>query len=140
VADLLDQRVMLGVAQHAGGPLGVARVPVVERAQPGGEPPRRILDRAPRIGRRQRVALGREAGARHQQAALVREVRVVGVPLHAGTLRHHADGGGRRPDGAVQLDRGLDDALPGLGLLRGAALEGVGPGHENFIALICASN
>jgi hypothetical protein len=29
----------------------------------------------------------------------------------------------------VQVDRRLDDALAGVGLLLGAALEGVGPGH-----------
>ena len=45
----------------------------------------------------------------------------------------------RRADAAVQLDGGFDDALPGFRLLLGAALEGVGPCHAYFIALICAS-
>ena len=44
----------------------------------------------------------------------------------------------RRADAAVQVDRGFDDAAPGFRLLLGAALEGVGPRHVNFIAHICA--
>ena len=66
-------------------------------------------------------------------------MRIEGVPLNAGPLGHHAEGGERRPDAAVQLDRGLDDPPPGVGLPLGAALQGVGPGHVNFTAQLCAS-
>jgi hypothetical protein len=49
------------------------------------------------------------------------------VALNARPHGHHADGRARRSDAAVQLDGGLDDALPGLGLLLGTPFEGVGP-------------
>jgi hypothetical protein len=54
------------------------------------------------------------------------------VPLNAGTFGHHADGGERRTDAAVQVDGGFCYALPRLRLLRGATLEGVAPRHVVF--------
>ena len=88
-----------------------------------------ILHGPPRRGVRRRVALVSEARAGEQQAALVGKMRIEGVPLHAGAFRHHAHRGGRGTDAAVQRDGGFHDPLPGLGLLLGAAPQGVGPGH-----------
>ena len=56
-------------------------------------------------------------------------MRIKSVPLNAGPFRHHADGGERGTDAAMQIDGGFDNALSGLCLLLGAALEGVFPGH-----------
>ena len=128
----LRERMVLGVAQHASGQVGIALVPAVERRKAGAQPLVAIRDRAPRLGVGQRIALDVQSRAGQAQAALVGEMRIERVALHAGALGHHAEGRLRRADAAVQLDRGLDDALPGLRLLLGAALEGVGPGHLNL--------
>ena len=50
-------------------------------------------------GVRQRIALLRQPGAGQEEAALVGKMRIERVPLNAGALGHHADGGaapGRR--------------------------------------------
>jgi hypothetical protein len=60
------------------------------------------------------------------------------VPLNTGPLGDHADRRERRSDASMQIDGGLDDALPGRRLVLGAALEGVGPCHVNLVALSCA--
>ena len=65
-------------------------------------------------------------------------MRIERMALNAGPLGDHAERRARRADAAVQVDRGFDDALPGLRLLLGAAFEGVGPRHVNLIAHICA--
>ena len=44
------------------------------------------------------------------------------------------------PTRAVQLDRGFDNSLPGLGLLPGPALQGIGPCHLNFHCTPCVIN
>ena len=67
-----------------------------------------------------RAPVGR---ARLEQRGLVREVRVDGVPLDAGALGDRGDGRARRADGRVQLDGGLDDAMPCLRLPFCPALE-----------------
>ncbi len=89
-------------------------------------------------GLRQRIALLRQPRAGQIKAPLIGKMRIERVPLNAGPLGHHADRRERRSDAAVQIDGGFDDALPGLRLLLGAALEGVGPCHVNLIALPCA--
>src|SRR5437667_4349062 len=69
------------------------------------------------------------AGAR--ECRLVGEVTVDGHPpdLRAlGDLTHRR---GLRSDRLVQLDRGLDDPLPGLVLALGAALELIGAAHSS---------
>ncbi len=65
-------------------------------------------------------------------------MRIERVPLNAGALGHHADGGERRADAAVQIHGRFDDAPPGFRLLLGAAFEVVGPGHVYFDARACA--
>ena len=130
-----NQFLVLGVAQHAGGQLRVAPVPVVERAQAGAQAFAPVRDRPPGLRVRQRVALRHQARAGEEEAPLVGEVGVQGVPLNAGPLGHHAEAGERRPDAAVQLDGGLHDASLGVGLPLGAALQRVGPGHSDFTAL-----
>ena len=72
----------------------------------------------------------RQPRAGEEQAALIGKMRIERVPLNAGALGDHAERRLRRADAAVQIDRGFDDALPGLRLLLGAALEGVGPCHS----------
>jgi hypothetical protein len=66
-------------------------------------------------------------------------MRVEGVPLNAGALGNHADRGECRADRAVQLDDGFDNAPPRGCLGLGTSLQGVGPGHGNFITRLCAS-
>ena len=61
------------------------------------------------------------AGAR--QRRLVGEVTVDRDPPDAGALGDLADRRGVRADRLVQLDRGVDDPLPGLVLPLGAALQ-----------------
>ena len=45
--------------------------------------------------------------------------RIERMALYAGALGDHAEARLERPDIAMQLDRGLDDALPRLGLAFG---------------------
>jgi hypothetical protein len=122
---------MLGIAKHAGEKRRVAGVPVVDGAKTGRKPLAIVRDVAPYQPVRRRIAVLHQAGARGQEAALVGKVRIEGVPLHAGALRHHAERRRCRPDAAVQINRRLDDALPRLSLLLGAFFQGVSPGHGN---------
>lgn len=62
------------------------------------------------------VALRPEAGAGLAHGGVVGEIAVEGVALNAGQLGDGAHGGAAGSDRAVQLDRGFDDAEPGLGL------------------------
>jgi hypothetical protein len=69
--------------------------------------------RAPLHG--SRLSLVEQPGAGHEHGALVRQVRVDGVPLHTGAFGDHADRRAVGPDLAMQRQRRLDDALPRLG-------------------------
>ena len=65
-------------------------------------------------------------------------MRIERVPLNTRSLGHHADGGGRRPDAAMQINGSLDDTLARLRLLIGPLLEGVCSCHNYFVTLACA--
>src|SRR5690606_30659159 len=95
-----------------------------------------IRDRAPGICIGQRVALEDEPRAGEEQAPLVRKVGIERVALHARALGDHAHRGVRRADGAVEVDRRLDDPSPGLRLLLGAAFQRVGTGHDILLHII----
>src|SRR5262249_54183575 len=136
--DVPRWRVILGIAHYAGHQRGIALVPSVDPRQRGGEPLGAVGDAAPKRGFWQRVAFVDEPGARHDQAALVGEVRIERVTLHTGALGNHAEGGRRRPKARMQFDSGLHDTLAGLGLLFGTSLLGVGP-RQNFTARTRAS-
>jgi hypothetical protein len=131
--DLLRRPMVLGVAQHATGEVGVARVPCMDGGEARAQAPARVGDGAPGLGIGHRVALGDQARAGEQQAPLVREMRIEGVPLHARALGDHGEAGARRAEAAVQVHRRLDDAKACLGLPLGAALQGVGAGHVILI-------
>jgi hypothetical protein len=66
-------------------------------------------------------------GAGQIQRHLVREVAVDRQAGDPGLLGDAGDGGGRRADGPVQVDRGLDDPLVGLVDLLGALPHPVRP-------------
>jgi hypothetical protein len=64
-----------------------------------------------------------------EERAVVREVRVDGVPLDARPLGNAADRRPRGADARVQGDRGLDDPLPRLSLAARTFLQLVLPIH-----------
>ena len=102
------------------------------RARPMRSRSRRSSIVAPGLGIRQRIALHAPARSRREKAPLVGKVGIERVPLNAGPLGHHAEGGQRRADAAVQLHGGFDDALPGFRLLLGAASSGCRSGSCLF--------
>src|SRR5438094_553338 len=77
------------------------------------------------------VALEVLAAARAGEGRFVGEVAVDGDPSYLGALGDLAHCCRRRPDRLVQLDRGLDDPLPGLVLVLGATLELIRAAHPN---------
>ena len=97
----------------------------------------RIGDGLPPRGIGQRVAFHGPAGAGEEQVALVGEVGIDSVPLHAGALGDHRHRRRCRADAAVQIDRGVDDAVARHGLLRGAALLGIGAGRLIQYTPVC---
>lgn len=137
--DFPREGMVLGIPQHAASELGVSRVPGINVLKADAEPLLRIGDTAPWVCIGKRIAFQREAGARGEQAPLIRKMCIERVPLHPCPLRHHAECRLRRPNAAVQIDRSLDDALSRFRLLLGAPLERVGPGHDNLTAQTCAS-
>src|SRR4029450_3671772 len=102
-----------GVAQHASGQFGVAFVPAIDCKKADPKPLIWILDVPPGPGLRQRVALERQSPAGQIKAPLIGKMRVTRVPLNTGPLGDHADRRERRSDASMQIDGGLDDALPG---------------------------
>src|SRR5207248_7170019 len=98
-------------------------------AQPGPQPLDWVGNREPAFGVGEGVALEVLAAAGAGERRLVGEVAVDGHPSYLRALGDLAHGRGGRPDRLVQLDRGLDDPLPGLVLARGAALELIGAAH-----------
>jgi hypothetical protein len=64
-----------------------------------------------------------------EERAVVGEVRVDRVPFHAGPFGDPADRRPRGADGRVQVDGGLDDALPRLRLPPGPLLQLILPLH-----------
>ena len=90
----------------------------------------RIGDLPPLIDVRERVLREVVAAAGVEQRRLVRKMTVHRYPSHSGALGDLAD---RRPGSAdrlVELDRGVDDPLPGLVLALGATLQLVLAGHD----------
>jgi len=77
-----------------------------------------------------------------KQRGLVGEVAIDGRTLDAGLLGDAADRGPRRADAAVELDRGLGDALTRLPLLLGPATLPVlaGSAFLKFSSHICTAN
>jgi hypothetical protein len=80
----------------------------------------------PRLDVGQRVALERQAGTGQKEAALVREVRVIGMALDPRALRDLRHRRPRRPQCGVQVDRRLDDPASRLVLPIGALAEAIG--------------
>src|SRR4051794_27738982 len=122
---LEEGRIHLGVAGEHRELVLVGGVPAVDRPERGAQALDRVLDAGP--GRRlgERVARGPVGGAGGEERVVVGEVGVDRVPLDARALGDRAQ---RRPRGAerrVQVDRGLDDTLPGLRLLLGPLAEAV---------------
>src|SRR5438094_111218 len=124
-----EHGVVAGVGENAGDHLLRGAVVGVGLAQPGPQPLDRGGERLPALGVREGVALEVLAAAGAGERRLVGEVTVDGHPSYLGTLGDLADRGGGRPDRLEQLDRGLDDPLPGLVLARGSALELIGAAH-----------
>ena len=120
---------MLGVAQHAGGERGIVRVPAVDCREAGAQTLAPFRDRTPNLRFRKRVTIHRISRAGEIEAALVGKVRVERMALHAGAIGDHADRRRCWADAAVQIHGGFHDALPGLGLLLGAAFQGVSARH-----------
>ena len=89
--------VVFDVTHYARDQRGVALIPGVNRGKPRGEAFGAVGDAAPCCRVRQRIPLVDVSGASHGQASLVGEVRIQRVPLHAGPLCDHAEGGRRRP-------------------------------------------
>ena len=79
------------------------------------------------------------AGAGQAERALVREVAVHGVALHARPLGNRADRGPRGANRRMQGDGGVDDALTRLVLALGAPLELVFPSHPARAANWCVT-
>src|SRR5439155_21860389 len=82
------------------------------------------------------VALEVLAAARAGEARLVGKVAVDGHPSYLAALGDLARRCRRRPDRLVQLDRGLDDPLPGLVLALGATLELIAPAHYFMVHIV----
>src|SRR5207302_918189 len=93
---------------------------------PGPQPLDRVGNREPPLGFGEGVALEVLAAAGAGKRRLVREVAVDRHPSYLSTLGDLAHRGGGRPDRLVQLDRGLDDPLPGLALIKHLAPQGAG--------------
>src|SRR5579859_259092 len=107
----------------------VGAVERIAGGQGSSEPRARIRDRGPFLNRGQRIRREAVCGAGLEERARVREMPVEGEPLNARLL---SDGGNRRPgrpDRLVQLHGGSHDAVPGLRLTLGPALELVLAGH-----------
>src|SRR5207247_8601746 len=88
------------------------------------------------VGVGEGMALEILAAARAGEARLVGKVAVDGHPSYPGALGDLAHGCRRRPDPLVQLDRGLDDPLPGLVLALGATLELIAPAHSLMVHIV----
>src|SRR5262245_36492178 len=93
LADLVHQRMVLSIAQHAGQQLLVAFEPTVDLSKASAEPLRWLCDASPRAGVGYRVAVFYVTRACHQQRPLVWKMRIKRVPLDACPFRHHAEGG-----------------------------------------------
>src|SRR5438094_8641486 len=87
----------------------------------------------PAVGVGEGVALEVLAAARASEARLVGKVAVDGHPSYLGALGDLAHRCRRRPDRLVQLDRGVDDPLPGLVLALGATLQLIRPAHPLMV-------
>ena len=119
------QGVLVAVAQGQHG--RALAVKAVQVGQAGAQAVGGIGELGPgvRVGR---DPLGHPVrGAGQIQRHLVGEVAVDRQAGDAGLLGDAGDGGGRRADGPVQVDRGLDDPLVGLVDLLGALPHPVRP-------------
>ncbi len=122
-------RVVAGVGEDVSDH-GLSRAVVgVRLAQPSPQPLDRVAYGTPAVGVRKGVALEVLAAARARERRLIREVAIDGHPSYLGALGDLAHCRGRWSDRLVQLDRGLDDPLPGLVLALSAALELIGAAH-----------
>lgn len=119
--NIADKRVDLGVTHDIAGNVGVAGIPGIKLCETAAQALPPIRDCAPGAFVGQWVAFEREAGTGKKEPALGREMRVDGVPLHAGALRDRADTGARGAQFAMQVDRRLNDAAAGIGLIFRAA-------------------
>lgn len=107
----------LGIAQHAPGQRLIAIVPAIKIRKTVAQSFLARREILPRSDVGKRVASQRQLRAGEEEAAFVRKVRVICVPLNPGTLRDLSDRRPGRANRAVKVHRRLDDPLARLELL-----------------------
>ena len=104
-------------------------VPRVHLAESPAKAAHRVVDRRQSLEVRHRMSPRPVLGAGSEERAVVREVRIDGVPLDARPLGDPADRRPRGTDARMQLDCGLDDPLPCLRLAARPLFQFVLPIH-----------